>query len=129
MSYDLTARNDERYSRSVSFERVSSLVAAMPDVRPNGSSGFILEMGDDVWMEIDLEAVSEEGDNIEIPRGETPPQINCIHFHVPYGQIEGLDPCVEVALKIANELEWQVYDEQTGDFVVRSSARKPWWRF
>ncbi|MEO0479366.1 MAG: hypothetical protein AAF196_07795 [Planctomycetota bacterium] len=113
----------------MSVERVSRLVAAMPDVRPNGSTGFVLEIGDDVWMEIDLEAVSDEGDSIEIPRGETPSKINCISFHVPYGQIEGLNPCVEVALEIADGLEWQLYDEQTGDSVVRSPARKPRWRF
>lgn len=129
MSYDLTARHDDRYSRSVSFYRASTLVAAISDVRPNGSSGFVLERGDDVWMEIDLEAVNDQGDSIETPVDKTPSEINCIRFHVPYGQIEGLEPCVEVALKIADGLEWQLYDEQTGDPVVRSSERKPWWRF
>ena len=129
MSYDLTARQDGEYSRGVPFERASTLLAAMSDVEPNGSSGFVLERGGDVWMEIDLEAVSEEGDSIEAPGNEAPSEINCIRFHVPYGHIEELEPCVEVALKIAGGLEWQLYDEQVCDDIAQSSGRKPWWRF
>ena len=129
MSYDLTAREDDRYSRMITRVQASTLVASIADVRPNGASGFAFERGDQVWMEIDLELVTEEGDYIEPTAEQDPAEINCIRFHVPYGFIESLDACIDVASRIASGLGWCLHDEQTGEAAVGPVPTMPWWRF
>ena len=101
MSYDLTARSDEMFSVSIQRSEVASIVAQIPKVEPNGPSGFLLERDGDVWMEIDVELVSDEGDNLEDPDAELSTEVNCIHFHVPYAFVENLSSHNEVALRIA----------------------------
>ena len=128
MSYDWTASADEQFSRFVPFAQASRKVASIADVRPNGACGFVLERGKSLWMEIDLELVSEEDDRAGAVGSRTPAHINCIRFHVPYAYQRGLDACLEVAVRIAGELGWDLYDEQTGEVVVPPPPRRPWWR-
>ena len=65
MSFDLTIKPDETYSRRTPKVALDSFVAQLPGIKPNDSRGFVLDERPKRWMEIDLEVVSEEGDNIE----------------------------------------------------------------
>lgn len=72
-------------------------------------------------MEIDLEVVSDEGDNIEEDGGEYP-EINCVRLHVPYSML-GNQPGRDyfpLALKIAERLGWTAYDDQSGEPISRN---------
>ena len=85
-------------------------------------------------MEVDVESVSEEGDNLEEDgiHGE----VNCIRFHVP-AAFEGRVPeCVQMAAKIAEAVGWPLIDCQTGEPAQVQSQKpslpeqsKPWWKF
>ena len=129
MSYDLTARSDPTFSCSIQRSEVASVAAQLPNVEPNGPAGFLLERDGDVWMEIDVELVSEEGDNIEDTGTKLSMEANCINFHVPYAFAENLSSHYEVALRIADAVGWQLYDPQTDEVVLAQRRRKPWWRF
>src|SRR5512135_437347 len=83
MSFDLTIKADETYSRRTPKAALDSFIAQMPGIKPNGSRGFVLDEPPKRWMEIDLEVVSEEGDNIE-EDGKSYNDINCVRLHVPY---------------------------------------------
>ena len=61
MSFDLTIKPDEVYSRTTPKAALDSFVAQLPGIKPNGSRGFGLDEQPKRWMEIDLEVVSEEG--------------------------------------------------------------------
>lgn len=131
MSYDLCARSDDTHSRSVPRDTAAAVVAGMPAVAANGPAAFVMQGGDDVWMEIDLELVSEEKDAVEGDAGGPSPMVNAIQFHVPYAFTARLDACRATALQIAGALGWELYDLQL-DAVVTGAApprRKPWWRF
>lgn len=129
MSYDLTARSDDEHSESIPRARVAAILAEMPDVQPNGRTGFTLERGDDLWMGIDLEMVSDEGDSLELDHAEDAGATNCIRFHVPYGFIGQLDTCLATARDLAEQIGWELFDDQTGEPVPAVRGRRPWWRF
>jgi hypothetical protein len=82
MSYDLSIRPDEQYSRRSAKQPLMKFLATLPKLRPNGNRGFVLDDPPKRWMEIDLEVVSEDGDNIEEPDQEYP-EINCLRLHIP----------------------------------------------
>ena len=107
MSFDLTARSDESLSKSVPFGEAARIVAMVLGETPDESTGYTLEQGDDVLMQISLE--SEEFDYDD---PGPPAEIDRIEFNIPYGYIGGLDRCVAVALRIANGLDWELYDPQ-----------------
>ena len=65
MSYDLCARKDKTFSGAVSRAETSRAVASISNVVANGPTGFVLQGSDEIWMEIDLESVSAEGDATE----------------------------------------------------------------
>ena len=131
MSYDLTIKGDDSYSRSTVKATTDSFIAQLPNIKPNGDHGFALDGLPDRWMEIDLEIVSEEGDSIR-ENWRDGDEINCISLHIPY-QFLGDAPerdYFPIAIAIADHLGWELYDEQTGELVPRGPApRKPWWRF
>jgi hypothetical protein len=129
VSYDLCARADERFSVAVPRGDVSRVVAGQPFVVANGPSGFVLQEGDALWMEIDLESVTEEGDSLELDERAPSATVNCINFHVPYAFTKQLPRCTEVALRIAGSLGWELYDSQTDSVAGTQRARKPWWKF
>jgi hypothetical protein len=88
-------------------------------------------------MEIDLEVVSDEGDNVE-EDGREYPEVNCVRLHVPYSML-GNHPEQDyfpLAFTIAERLAWTVYDDQSGEPISReqiqrdlASIKKPWWKF
>jgi hypothetical protein len=117
LSYDMTIRSDASFSRSVSTRPLIEYLRTLPGVVPNGDCGFALDDRPRRWMEIDLEAVNEEGDSIEGSLADRP-AINCIRLHIPYAYLksstlnEGFLP---LAFKIADHLKWELYDEQSGE--------------
>jgi hypothetical protein len=84
MSYDLSVRADENYSKSTAKQPLIEFMATLPNLRVNGLRGFVLDDPPKRWMEIDLEVVSGDGDNIEEPDQEYP-ELNCLRLHIPYG--------------------------------------------
>ena len=111
MSYDLAARNDGNYSTKAARQEVHEMIRAVPYVEPNGAAGFVLKQGDSIYMEIDVCLVSDEGDILEESDGPSP-QVNCVNFHVPAGSADGLDSCIAIAQRIAQGLNWELYDAQ-----------------
>lgn len=117
MSYDLSIRFDDDYSRFARVKPLAEYIAGLPDVRSNGERGFTLDDGRR-YMEIDLEVVSEDGDNIE-KRGEERTEINAIRLHIPYEML-GSSPAADyfpTARAIATYLCWGLFDEQRDEVV------------
>jgi hypothetical protein len=131
MSYDLTIRGDETYSRTTPRAALGAFLLQLPCVKPNGEHGFVLDDPPSRWMEIDLEVVSEEGDSI-LESWRTYDTTNCINLHIPY-QFLGDAPESDyfpTALAIADFVGWPLYDPQTDEIVTREKLRRrPWWRF
>ena len=65
MSYDLTIKPDETYSRFTPRGPLEEFITKLPGVKRNGETGFVLDDRPRRWMEIDLEVVSAEGDLLE----------------------------------------------------------------
>lgn len=131
MSYDLCARADASYSRSLTRAAVAAVVAGTARVAANGPCGFAMQERDSMWMEIDLESVSPDGDAVETANGETSPTVNCINFHVPQAFTARLEECRGAALQIARALGWELFDPQLDAVVAERSVRprRTWWRF
>ena len=128
MSYDLFARKDAQHSEKLPRSQVHDIIGAIPDVEPSGPAGFVLKQGDEVYMEIDVDLVSEEGDSIgdlDSPSAE----VNRVDFHVPYGFADGLDSSTAVAQQITKRLGWELYDPQGDSTFGGSKTAKPWWKF
>jgi hypothetical protein len=116
----MTIRSDESFSRSAERQPLVEYLRTLPGVLPNGDSGFTLDDRPRRWMEIDLEVVNEEGDSIEVSINEHP-DINCIRLHIPYAYLKSSslnEGYLPLALKIADHLKWELYDEQSGEAYV-----------
>ena len=129
MSYDLIARSDNSYSNKMSREQVHEEIGNLPDIKINGNSGFLLERGDDMWMEIDVSLVSEEGDCIDNNSQTATPEVNCIFFQIALTTEKPMLSCIDIALDIANAIGWELYDAQADELVIRKQSYKPWWKF
>ncbi len=129
MSYDLTARSDECFSEFLPLSEVANAVAKFENVEPNGPMGFVFQLEHDVWMELDIEWVDEEGDMVDETEDSLPEKVNCINFHVPYAFADNLSLHMALALKVANSLGWQLYDPQTDELVPSQPSPRPWWKF
>ncbi len=87
-----------------------------------------------MWMEIDLEDVTEDGD---IREDGASGSVNCVRLHIPYAMLGGAPErdYFPTAFAIGQYLGWAVIDEQTGESLAASAARgqdaprrKPWWK-
>ena len=117
MSFDLTIKGDKHYSRTTERAPLASFVSQLPRIKPNGTRGFALDDPPKVWMEIDLEVVSRNGDNVEV-EGQVSESINCLRLHIPYsflksGSLE--HDYLPIAIMIVDRLGWQLYDDQNDD--------------
>lgn len=115
MSYDLTIAADERFSRSVPLEPLRAFIGQLPGVQPNGERDFALSEGSRLWMEIDLESVTEDGD----ARDGGTATFNCVRLHIPYGLL-GENPARDyfpTVVAIARHLGWRAVDDQTGEIL------------
>ena len=134
MSYDLSIRADETFSQFTSGSDLRSFIGQLQGVKPNGDWGFAFGDSKSVWMEIDLEVVSEEGDYLEDGSPEES-GINCIRLHIPYQfSTDWQQTYLPAALAIADHLGWLLMDEQTSERITeirpeRETVKKPWWRF
>ena len=115
MSYDITIAADDKFSRSIPVKSLQKFISSLADIQPNGDRGFVLSKGKSLWMEIDLESVSEEGDILD--DCETCPTVNCVRLHIPYSFLG--DPpnknYFAIARAIAKHSGWPAIDEQTGE--------------
>ena len=114
MSYDIEIRRDDHYSIHAEFGPVAAFIAELPHITPNGSIGFLYEVDDHSYMEIDLELVDAEGDWLG---ASSPDTINCIRAHIPYPyMLPGHNhPSTYFAIctTIARYLQWRAIDLQT----------------
>lgn len=131
MSFDLTIKPDDEFSRSAKVRRVKSFIARLPHLRPNGPRGFVLDDPPGRWMEVDLEFIGPYGE-YDGARSERGPDTNCVRLHIPYAYL-GDTPerdYFPTGLAIARFLGWRLYDEQGGED-VRAGAlpRREWSAF
>lgn len=128
MSFDLTIKPDDDFSRSAKVSRVRGFVARLPHLRPNGRRGFVLDDPPARWMEIDLEFIGPDGEFDEA-RSESGPDTNCVRLHIPYAYL-GDTPerdYFPTALAIARFLGWRLHDEQSGeDIRAGDLPRRAW---
>jgi hypothetical protein len=137
MSYDLTIAKDQKFSASTRLSDLAAFLRNIDAMQPNGDRGFVYEPSAQRHMEIDLEVVSDEGDNIEEVSTDCS-EINCIRLHIPYPML-GDSPQRDyfpLAFTIAEHLGWTVYDDQSGESISPErmerdlvSTKKPWWKF
>jgi hypothetical protein len=114
MSYDIEIRSDDHYSSHAEFDHVAAFIAALPYITPNGSIGFLYEVDDHSYMEIDLELVDAEGDWL----GDiSPDTVNCIRAHIPYPYMlpghNHPSTYFTICTTIARYLQWHAIDLQT----------------
>jgi len=123
----MCTRKDAKFSGAVSREESERLISSFSNMVANGPEGFVMQSGNELYMEIDLSTVSEEGDVIDIDNNPSL-TINTIQFHIPYAYISKLEACRAVAVQIAQNLNWELYDPQKGAVVWDRERRKPWWK-
>ncbi|HZS03792.1 MAG TPA: hypothetical protein VFD58_02875 [Blastocatellia bacterium] len=120
MSYDLTIKSDDRYSKHADVEEVKAFIRQIPNISANGERGFCYQDGELYYMEIDLDAVDDEGDSVE-EEDSLPSRINCIDGHIPnaFMDEDKADPnrYVEVLGQIAQHLGWYLYDPQEDEYL------------
>lgn len=116
MSYDLTLKSDDHFSRRVKRRELETYLVGLGVLTPSGPDHFVLgDRSTGFYAEVDIELVSEEGDALE-PGGSL--ERNCIRVHVPAAFSDPLDPQVfDVCRRIGGQLHWRVYDEQQGTYL------------
>ena len=115
MSYDLRISKNKSFSAFADLLPLKKYISELPDIVPNGKGFAIDDPMTNRWMEIDLEVVSEEGDNIE-ESGQDFTQINCINLHILYSFLKREsfeEDYLQTALQIAKFLNWPLVDLQT----------------
>ncbi|WP_299878234.1 hypothetical protein [uncultured Cocleimonas sp.] len=128
MSFDLTAKSDDEFSKFASRKKINKLLNSMSNVKKNGVKNFIYEgKTEEEWMEIDVEVVNADGDNIEDE--SLSKEVNCINFHMANTSQNHMIHCSKIAIFMAGELNWLVYDAQEGDVFSSPSQKKAWWKF
>ncbi len=128
MSYDLTIKPDDEFSRSAEVGRVMTFIGQLPSVRSNGARGFVLDDPPSRWMEIDLEYIGPDGE-FDDELSESGPKTNCVRLHIPYAYL-GDTPerdYFPTALAIAKFLGWRLYDEQSGEDIHEGAIPKRQW--
>src|SRR5690242_1537205 len=86
MSYDLTIRADNEYSRSTLLAALAAFIDQLPHIRRNGPSGFVLEAPPARWMNISLEVADQHGDSVAVHEAGGD-QVNCIRLNIPYANL------------------------------------------
>jgi hypothetical protein len=135
MSFDITLSADDSFSRSAEVDLVRQFIAQLPGVAPNGERSFALCEGDRLWMEIDLEDVTEDGDPNDA--ADDSRSFNCVRCHIPYSKLGDFPQrdYFPTVVTIAQYLGWRALDEQTGNPLAapatqhnENPARRPWWK-
>lgn len=68
-----------------------------------------------IYFEVDVCKVNEEGDIIDNENGNN---VNQINFHIPAAFFDTSNKvALTTAIKIAEKINWQIYDEQTGEYL------------
>lgn len=142
MSYDLESPYDDQYSQALSRDKIPDIVRDLEHLEHNGPGGFVFNPDSSIYMEIDFEYVSNDGDSLE--ETELMPDFNCIRFYIPYTYGDGMPACIDRALVIAQKAGWPLCDLQTGQHLNRENVQKlyqsfrsqqdikpqkPWWKF
>lgn len=119
MSYDITIQGNERYALHTDLESLKSFIAEIPNITANGYRGFVYAETDQYRMEIDLDFVNEDGDSILSREDRDYDKVNCIRSHIPYTFMseEKAERYFAVCSSIAECLQWNAYDEQTGQII------------
>src|SRR5436190_13989574 len=122
MSYDITIRSDEKFSRSVPREPLAAFIAQLPSISRTDRSQFVLDEKPKRWMVISLETADQDGNCVE-DDGKVYGTTNCLRLHISYaflGQRPERD-YFPTCFAIADHLGWSVYDEQSGEDIPRDA--------
>jgi hypothetical protein len=116
VSYDLIVRADEEFSKSTAFGPLADFIEMLPNIRPNGSTGFVLDDPPKRWMEIDLEGDFPEEEAMEAIK-EGPGRVSSISLQIPYAHLGDAPErdYFPMALAIAKFVGWPLFDAQTGE--------------
>lgn len=117
MSYDILIAADPL--ETVPVEEIHSLLHRFPEVSGDGSFLVAEDEAGEIHIEIDLELATEEGDTLDDPTG----MANQVLLHVPYPTFEASkDLALEIAVTVADGLDWQAWDEQSGEELTAETA-------
>ena len=116
MSYDVCIRGDKTYTGRASRQPLCEFISALPRMAQGSKTHFTLEdVNGSACMEIDLELVTEQGDNLGLDSSD---EINCVRVHVSGPFAEANMPSVQkVCFQIAGHIGWKVFDEQVGKYL------------
>jgi hypothetical protein len=120
VSYDLEVRSKPPFGRGVPLERVASELTGLPGVVRINTTSFGLDRLDTgVALSIDI---GHQTSDDEEPSTEFPEFVNFAIFLVPYPLLDKTGPvALEMALELAEKLNWSVYDLQAERELSRES--------
>jgi hypothetical protein len=120
MSYDLEVRPRARFGSGVPRETVASFLLSLPGVVRTNLTSFALDRpSSGVTFSIDIGQQTGEDDE---PGAPAPESVNYVAFLVPYPSLDMSGPvAVEMAVQLAEKLDWSVYDLQAEREVSRDT--------
>lgn len=108
MSYDIQIHKDPHFSEYRDYDPVAAFINALP-----GIENFRFRIGEQYYMEIDIEKTIDEGESEAAKKNG---QFNVINLHIPYAYMESYeldyDEYFNLSLRIAEYLNWRAYDLQ-----------------
>ena len=115
MSIEYEVRSDDSYSRHVPASVASELLQANVDVTASPGGGYLYQAGR-CYVEIELGAENEGNDDT----------VRWIGLRVPAGApLESANTAVEIGIKLAQGLEWRLFDPQSDSYIQPSDLLPP----
>lgn len=115
MSYDITIHSDQRSRESISLESLIPFLEKELQLVGQAPNYHLERKVENIYFEIDVCKVNEEGDIIENENGNN---VNQIKIHIPAAFFDTSNKvALTTAIKIAEKINWQIYDEQTGEYL------------
>lgn len=112
MSLDLEVRSDDDYSRTAPRDAIVDLLLKEWQATPKSNDLFVYDR-DQCWVEITL-----GGDDSEHQRTAV---LQWVGFRVPAGaRFKSGEVSLRIAMSVAGQLGWRVYDPQRDDYVPPS---------
>ena len=116
MSYDITIKADDDYSKSADIVKIDLLLSSIAGMNKREQGYHFGDPSDGVYFEIDAYQVNREGNLVEhrLATG-----VNRVDIHIPAAFFDATQQkAAEVSCTIAANLGWKVFDEQTGEYLA-----------
>lgn len=118
MSYDITIHSDQRLSESISLESLIPFLEKEFKLVGQAPNYHFERKVENIYFEMDICNVNQEGDIIEYENGNN---VNQINIHIPAAYFDTSNKvALTTAKKIAEEINWQIFDEQTGEYLGKA---------